>query len=500
MTIGTADGSGGYIELEGEVPARGHFVLVDGGDIAFDLPSNADHYQAEKTLNYLLPHGQMPHEQKILLQRTENPGDWTDPVTVMEFTCPDTEASEKDSDTLATTQSIQIDDPRPCWYRGSDQTEPWGTDAWVVDEEKTAVWNSTDSYWEWPSTTTTHLGWFNKNWRNDTSGNDPIGSGDNYYRLNVDGTGTLNADPTNDDNLLHSFPPVVQEDAPYTGVSDHNTRIMNNEIFPSPGAISFVHAGIPWGTVSLTNPTNASDIGASDIVYLKNFTDYLVGPVSPYENGVDDDGDGYVDEFQLIDEGDESDNSDGINNDDDFQDDNGHQTNWSTNDRFGPEIRQRGKVNVNTAPAEVLKAVLKQDLFGTDGFNITAYDADFVADAIVAERVNAPYSSVDDLFERVPEIFGYNTDTLTDELGGIPNSARRQALARFMYNLVTVRTDVWGLVGKVRLYDDTVYDVGDPEYNNDQCDDGEEITSKTFYMVIDRSFDPPRIVLRKSGD
>jgi hypothetical protein len=472
MTIGTADGSGGYIELEGEVPARGHFIIIDGDNIAFNVPSNSDHYQVEKTLNYLLPAG-----QEIVLEKTDTPGVWdstAEVVTVMTFTYPDTNSLERDDDSLSTstTESVQIGDPRPSWYRNGDQSEPWGPDAWVTDSNKTAEWNSTDSYWDWGSTDTTQLGWFNKNWQDGdmgTAGIQPIGEGD------YPSSGSF-TEQENVDNLLESFPPV-QEDDLYTGVTGDNTKIMNNGILPSPGAIGFVHAGISWGTVSLTNPSDPTVIGATDIVYLKNFTDYLVGPVSPYENGVDDDGDDSLSADNLID------------------DDGAHE-----DDRFGPEIRLRGKVNVNTAPEEVLKATFKNSWLEAM-WNGASDRASAIANAIVNERnTNGPYSSVDDFFNRNLEIFEVDIDG--DDLpdGDVPNSARREALARFMYNLVTVRTDVWGVVGKVRIYDDNKYGTGDSRTNNNQCDDGEEIASQTFHMVVDRSFDPPRIVLRKSGD
>jgi hypothetical protein len=202
-----------------------------------------------------------------------------------------------------------------------------------------------------------------------------------------------------------------------------------------------------------------------------------VGPVSPYENGVDDDGDDSLSADNLID------------------DDGAHE-----DDRFGPEIRLRGKVNVNTAPEEVLKATFKNSWLEAM-WNGASDRASAIANAIVNERnTNGPYSSVDDFFNRNLEIFEVDIDG--DDLpdGDVPNSARREALARFMYNLVTVRTDVWGVVGKVRIYDDNKYGTGDSRTNNNQCDDGEEIASQTFHMVVDRSFDPPRIVLRKSGD
>jgi hypothetical protein len=138
----------------------------------------------------------------------------------------------------------------------------------------------------------------------------------------------------------------------------------------------------------------------------------------------------------------------------------------------------------------VLRAVLSPTVLGNlMGWNedVTPptlpedpYDrADALAWEIIAERGNAPFSSVDDLLERVPELFGLNSP-------GGPNSFQREALARFIYNNVTVRSDVWAVVGRARLYSDANDDgVADP---------GELLADRRFYFVLDRSHDPIRII------
>jgi hypothetical protein len=242
---------------------------------------------------------------------------------------------------------------------------------------------------------TKNLGWFNTNWLHSGSATSPISAGDNYYKLNLN-AGGMGSPPDNSDNLLLSFgpvdpdhpthPAVNPQTTDYNGCGDEVSCLFLDEdastdflIVPNPGYIGFAHAGIPWGTLSLSFPTTPGDIGASDLVYLRNFTDYIVGPVSPYENACDtnadgiydsgdDDGDGYIDEQPLIDESGESDTGDGINNDGDyFEDLNGNGTYESATDthiapeenRFVYEIRQHGKINVNTASEKVLRALCK---------------------------------------------------------------------------------------------------------------------------------------------
>lgn len=403
------------------------------------------------------------------------------------------------------TRSTQIGDPRPCWWKNvNDVAAPPSLQSvpWAMGEAN--LLHATYHEWALPPQNVPAR-WFNANWRRGTGPNVAVPTGDAWRLLHDDLTGA--------DDLLDSFCPV---------------QLADKGVFPSPGAIGYVHAGIPWGTLSLTN---ASGTGAQQVVYLRNFTDYVMGPVSPHENGVDDDGDQYADERPLVDESDESPNdSDGINNDGDFQADSGSHGNWSVMDHSGPEIRRAGRVNVNTASEPVLRAVLKRSVLEdwarailedqnpnqapttTQINNRADVIAEDIGRSIIYERRHGkdinpgggPYSSVDDLFERVPELFGsraaraagnnwealFSTPTTpvsrTSVMTELPadwgSFHRREALARFMGNLLTVRTDVWAAVGRVRLLDN---------------DTGEEIVSKGFYVVIDRSFDPARIVLRR---
>ena len=477
------------------IPPKGHYLIVDdprtsGGAFA-SLLNNMDaaHWTSDPRINYMQEANggigndtRQDHEPVDAFEGNNNGPTVVElrlannRNLVMRFQAQESPNGEDDRDNWpsSSNNSTQINDPRPCWVRDlggglAMQSDPWAMNASNNVGERTRG--------DW-ATDTRSLGWFNRNWR----GSGTVETGDGLAKL----TGT-NTPPANADNLLSSFPPVQPGGDQYTGAAGNDTRVMDNGILPSPGAVGFVHAGIPWGSVALTNPANPDDIGAKQIVYLRNFTDYLIGPVSPLENGRDDDGDGFVDEYALVDEGDESNSTDGINNDGDFQQPDGTQVS-ATSDKLGAEIRLHGRINVNTASKAVLKAALKTSWLQTM-WSDPAGRADDIADAIIAER-STPFSSVDDFFERVPAVFAVdpNGDGSSKDH---PNSARREALARFMYNLVTVRTDIWGVVARVRLYAD--------EDNDGVCDPDEEIATKTSHLVLDRSGDEVETIVRRAA-
>jgi hypothetical protein len=90
------------------------------------------------------------------------------------------------------------------------------------------------------------------------------------------------------DDVRYSFPPVDPTDgwntappspcAEYTNVQNNQTAVVNLGLLSSPGDIGFVHGGMPWTTVSLGN------YGQADLVYLRNFLDYISAPLKPYES------------------------------------------------------------------------------------------------------------------------------------------------------------------------------------------------------------------------
>lgn len=146
-----------------------------------------------------------------------------------------------------------------------------------------------------------------------------------------------------------------------------------------------------------------------------------------------------------------------------------------------------GRINVNTAPAAVLRTLFKSELSSTLGL-----DADDLADAIVAERAGGPFRSLDDFFSRMAEQTELFPRMLASGATDPTYGFRTEALARFMSNLITVRTDLWGVRARVQLFRDAnasgVWDAGE-----------EIVADKTVYMVIDRSLRPPRIVLKRYG-
>jgi hypothetical protein len=151
--------------------------------------------------------------------------------------------------------------------------------------------------------------------------------------------------------------------------------------------------------------------------------------------------------------------------------------------------RTFGRINVNTAPEAVLRALFKHDLSDPLVSELNM-DADALADAIVAEREgpDGPFTSLDDFFSRMagsPDMFP-PTIVTTGPIYGFCTEAQ----ARFMSNLVTVRTDQWGVRGRVQFFRD--------DNNDGQRDPDEAImTDRSFYMVLDRSRQPIYTVLKR---
>jgi hypothetical protein len=436
---GLTDDAGNPID---HIPARGHCVIVDAAKTYDNTGLTTVH--TDVPLYKVVPEiAFLPPSAAIELQYNDG-GTWR-PVMSTRYPQVSIGGTPAEvTDGLLTEGSAQISDPRPCWLRpdrdGPDatvmaaQNAPWGPDAWFHNDDVRSIGKTcpkTGPTFKWPSTSTA-LGMFNDAWKDSAGGQ--TGTGDNPYFLAGTAPGTP---PSPADDLLRTFAPVAPETDPdqselYTGAPGHQLKVMNVGKFGSPADIGFAHAGVEWGTLSLQNPSSPTAIGASHIVYMKNFTDYLEAPTSPYENGQDDDGD--------------------TTNDDSGT--------GAPDDTTGPEIRLRGTVNVNTAPEEVLRGLFKEAWLEHCWINEDAdVRADLITAVIVDERTpysidgsqahgnaDGPFSSREDFFERMPELFQVDLDTTIGADGG-PNSFRREALARFMYNLVTVRSDAFGVYG-----------------------------------------------------
>lgn len=151
---------------------------------------------------------------------------------------------------------------------------------------------------------------------------------------------------------------------------------------------------------------------------------------------------------------------------------------------LGDSPRIPGRINVNTAPVEVLRAIFREEHVAAG--DMLAGTRDDLADAIELERSSSPFTSLDDFFDRMaPELF----------LGQGPNldafNGRSEAAARFICNMIDVRSDLYGVRVRVQLYRDS--------NSNNQHDANEEIMSdRTMHLIIDRSQQPPRVLLKRN--
>ena len=530
------------IDLSGHtIPARGHFLIVDATAEFTNLPSGA-HMQAPQqaglsSLAYMQECDGTPEPDSSPYHDwfEEAPQNWNDAIVpawlrtmynddpgnvhteirgrvgegnggpsmvqlrynnqvVQQVILPDDDGADDSGSLSEHSETAQVSDPRPCWT-DSSQTDPWPNDHWDTNDQSTRYETTTgNDAWTEDSN---DLAYFNRSWRSDTDGTTPVGDGDGWFLLYAPDIGQP---PENQDNLLDSFPPVMRKPDP--PVDKWTTGVWNTPRLVNPTYLGYVHCGEPWETISLRPETG---------IWLSRLLDYTVPENgNPYEDGVDNDGDAIdsdgdgdidandvgVDEndVDLITEGTGSGPRDGI-----LDGSNG------ITDRNGPEIRVHGRVNVNTAPQEVIRAVLnREDLLRwatevestTSDVQREADDmAEEIAEDIVDEReTNGPYTSVADLFERVDALWG---DGLLDSNRSTYQTNQCEALARFMAGLITVRTDVWGVVGRVQLFNDWEDD-GDGVWENGEDIPPEAIQAeRRFYMVLDRSHDPIRVIMKR---
>ncbi len=305
------------------------------------------------------------------------------------------------------------------------------------------LWNWYISGWYWPSGNTGSIAWFNSSWKGSSA--DISAGGDGWRLLHPANM----SDPGR--NLLGSFSLPLD--------SDTGERFLR-----SPADLTYVHSGLDWSTISPFDSTDfAEQTGAGTAALLDGISRYLTGN-SPYES----DPDGapvYCPESEEY-------------------------------LRLGPPLRVHGRVNVNTAPAEVLRALIPLNvLLDEDKWNLEIGRFQFesivsdISGAVKAERESerGAFVNLDDFFDRVPEIFGLKPEGWStgeiDLLNGMPNSPQRHALARSLYNRITVRSDVWGVTGRVQLYENV----------EDEID---IVAERAFYLIIDRSFPDPRVLLR----
>ncbi len=421
------------IDLQGVIPARGHFVIVDNDTFFIKrIFSNIDsaNYQVDHRLTHLT--------DKINGIALYGP-DHTGSEVVFMHSRPGTLGIGSDTDYSAPSGSAQIDDPRPCWVRnGAVQTEPWGPDAWFIDD-LSAIWRPFLRVWHWNASDTASFDWFNPRWRYDYSGSLSMGAGDDPLLIT---RANLSFDMPARQNLLSGF---------YVPAELRN-----------PGDIGFAHAGLPWCTVSLSGGDGSPPaVGAEDIVFLRGVSRYLTGN-SPCEYGEQG-----APLYPLPE-------AEGYSPDQ-----------HPEYERLGLPVRLHGRVNVNTAPVEVIEALIPRntvelwDGIAGHGWDIDAVIAEIAGAAVVERDTNGAFENIDDFFDRVPQIFGSGLVSIGGDIDHWPNSPLRRKIARSLYNRITVRSDVWGVTGRVQILDDDEFE-----------------TERAFYMVIDRSFNRPRVMFR----
>lgn len=450
------------------IPAHGYFYIIDGdvaapGDafsarFGFTLPAVAN-YQVVPSLTWLNKSG-----QTLVLEQLKEGGTWgdwstatvVDEIDIQEFNYGD--SGETDADGLGTTNTRQLDDPRPCWVTNNHVvfgTAPFTElTPWHADTEARPTMTGATPY-------------INVKWTGDTYTN-----GDGWIRTTDYATQNR--------SILNSFGPTW----PW------NNDGMASRFTMYPGFLFYAHAGIPWCHVNFGRDVDTTVTTQTDWVTLGDFWDYIIGTMrpgvstavagagSPYENRIDDDFDGATDSAD---------------------------TGRQNNDRGGPEIRTHGLINPNTVADDAggthhppaLYALLNDDYIaayyeklygrapgGLGGQLVRCRDA--IVECIYNEReTNGPFVSVSDFLNRVTRAFPADP-TVPAGVFGAPRPDEttpflKRRIVAHMANLVTVRTDVWGVVARLRLRD---------KGNN-------VVADKAFYAVIDRSFEPARVVLFK---
>ncbi|MBN2581996.1 MAG: hypothetical protein JXL80_02935 [Planctomycetes bacterium] len=172
---------------------------------------------------------------------------------------------------------------------------------------------------------------------------------------------------------------------------------------------------------------------------------------SPYYDGVDNDGD-----FDDKDRNNEIDKNEPVFDDKDT----GFQVDAADNpiDALGPEIYEHGRINLRTAPPEVVRGLLPMQLKRKDKSLWT------IAETLVSTSSSFKHPS--DLLNvqvappwRLKHIFtktGMNNDNWDDDDNGAPDDFAEQChLYTFISNFATVRSDCYAVYGTARIKSDS---------------------------------------------
>ncbi len=416
---------------DGEIPARSHYLLLADSTPHHYLPPAYDVNDALESLSYGdTVQLRIAGTEEVLWETAAGgphdlPDYWLLPASAQ---IADPRSRRPHNWDLRTPVPSLIN---PIW-QGIPVPTPKGPVIWIWS------WNWFLSGWYWPGGGTGDLAWYNRNWRASPIGR-PAG-GDGWHLLHTHNFDDLHR------NVLGSF------SVPYDGEDDER-------FFRSPADLTYVHAGLDWCTLSPFGDGDfAAAIGADDVVFLDALSRYLTGS-SPYEHGA---GGAPV-----------------------YDDESGEYA------RLGPPVRLHGRGNVNSAPQEVLEAVIAKNVIEDwaaktgavlDEDQIHGIIAEMARAIRVERRTGGAFADHDDFFNRVPALFGDGITELA-AMADWPSSPLRHAMARSLYNRITVRSDVWGVTGRMQLY----------EHEGGEAD---ILAEKAFYTVIDRSILPPRVLLR----
>jgi hypothetical protein len=117
-----------------------------------------------------------------------------------------------------------------------------------------------------------------------------------------------------------------------------------------------------------------------------------------------------------------------------------------------PGSKMRGRININTAPKEVLEALfdnieIKSDIgaYASDENKISRLNSSRLADAVIAERQKSPFKKLSDLYRILPALNRADAyeprlgDGANNETPKVMDRAREEAFAKFC-NLVAVQS------------------------------------------------------------
>jgi hypothetical protein len=257
-------------------------------------------------------------------------------------------------------------------------------------------------------------------------------------------------------------------------------RVMNRaDTISNIGYLGFVPTGIPWCTVGFTDstvmaglqdPSAATPFG--DVVCLNGVLEYLVAPKGPYNDGFNNDGDAQTDQADVP---------------------------TDAADRAGPEVRERGQMNVNNASETAMAGLLSTRML--DNYWAVTSQAGAIdytvlrtglTGGLTGRRAESPFTTVGDVLRRWHgATAGVAGNVLhpngTGFSGGEPtriyNTFAAEHLARSVSNLVTVRSDQFLVVGRVQVHAGTT------------SAPTEIYSERRFAAVVDRSYDPVRVLL-----